>query len=144
MRCEERNLAATDGSGETLHHCQISMSGRRHVVLNQNEKTCSFTKRHSFRKIVPVDGRRGVRQGGKLQIQRATPSKTKQKTTLLVHARGPYHRVDELGFQSSHANLVDELSDEGGVLSFLRVAHHPEHQRGPDQYRDVISRDAML
>lgn len=57
---------------------------------------------------------------------------------------GPYHRVDELGFQSSNADFVNELIDEGGVLAFLRVPHHPKHQRGADQYWDVVARDAML
>lgn len=57
---------------------------------------------------------------------------------------GPYHGVDELGFQSSHANFVNELVDKGGVFASLRVAHHPKHQCSADQYRDVVASDAML
>ena len=55
-----------------------------------------------------------------------------------------HHRVDELGFQSSHANLVHEFPDEGGVLSSLGVAHHPKHQRRTNQNGDVVARDALL
>lgn len=70
--------------------------------------------------------------------------KRQRFTVTVIEAEISYHRVDELGFQSSHANLVDEFSDEGGVLSFLLVAHHAKHQRSADQNRDVIARDAML
>jgi len=65
-------------------------------------------------------------------------------TTHTTSLRNSYHRVDKLGFQTSHANFVHELSDKGGVLALLGIPHHPKRQRRADKDRDIVARDAML